>query len=324
MDKKRLNSVKTSFFAKAVKYQPVNAYWLGQCATYAYKNAAAIKSKVMDEWGFDKYHFIQRADTQCFIASTDKIVVLSFRGTEVSKYKDLLSDADLSLVNGYGGKVHKGFKQAYHKVRRQIDNKFKAHNAAAKTVWITGHSLGGALAVLAAYDLKKKGYKVNGVYTMGQPRVGNSGYANAFEKCLRNRCFRFVEKNDKVPEMPLKEFGCVHAGQAIYIASRNRLTLHYRRSKNVINALVSMGKAPSAHSSDKYAAAIAKNIGHNPFTSDARAIKEKPVIKLSKTASKVDKTAEKLAKGAAKSVGKEANKAGKTANKVWRKAKKLF
>lgn len=324
MDKHKLNSIKSSFFAKAVKYQPLNAYWLGECASIAYKSAATIEKKVINEWGFDLYHFIQRSDTQCFIASTDKIVVLAFRGTQIDKYKDLLSDADMSLVKGYGGKVHKGFKQAYQLVRSQIENKLKVHNAAAKTLWITGHSLGGALAVLAAYDLHGKGYKVNGIYTMGQPRVGDGASVNAFEKYFKNRCFRFVARDDKVPEMPLTEFGYAHVRQAIYIASRNRLTLHYRRSKNVINELVAMEQAPTAHSSDKYAAAIAKNIAYNPFTDNAQVIKEKPLINISKTAANVDKTAAKGAQSAAKFVDQTANQAGKTANKAWHDAKKLF
>lgn len=308
-----IGSIKTSFKSGSTQYQPANAYWLGNCASYAYESASDIKIKALGEWGFDDFHFIKRADIQCFVASTDKIVVLAFRGTEVDKYHDILSDADLALTDGYGGKVHKGFKQAYGKVRRVVGDKLKAHNADQKTVWLTGHSLGGAIAMLAAYDLMEQGYKVNGVYTIGQPRVGNHAFARAFDKRLKNKCFRFIDKDDKVPEVPLKEFGYRHVGCSIYIASKNRMALHYRRSKNFLNSVISLGKSLSAHSSEKYVKALKKNIDNNPFTSDVQTIKEKAVVNINKEANK-----------AVKQVSKEAKKISKGTKKLGRKLKKLF
>lgn len=319
-----LEPIKTAFKYRSVQYQSVNAYWLGYCASFAYEGSATIKAKVLGEWGLSAFDFIKRSDTQCFIASTDKFVILSFRGTEVDKYKDILSDADLALTSGYGGKVHKGFKQAYGKVRSQIINKLKSHGAEQKTLWVTGHSLGGALAVLAGYDLKEQGFKVNGVYTIGQPRVGNSTFSSAFDKLLKNKCFRFVDKDDKVPEIPLKEFGYSHVGQAIYIASKYRMALHYRRSKNFINTIVSAGNSLSAHSSEKYVKALEKNIDNNPFTADVQTIKETAIVNIEHEASIAANAVAKEGKKVGKAVESEAKKIGKGVKSLGSKLKKLF
>lgn len=315
---------KQSFKPRTIQYQPANAYWLSVCADEAYESAKKIKAKALNEWGFEVFNFIKRADTQCFIASTNQFIVIAFRGTEVNKYKDLLTDADLALTTGYGGKVHKGFKQAYAKVRSVVKEKLKAHNAENKTLWLTGHSLGGALAVLAAYELKQQGYKVNGVYTIGQPRVGNNSFSNSFDKLLKNKCFRFIDKDDKVPEIPLKEFGYSHVGQSIYIASKNRLVLKYKRSKNVFNGVVSAGKSLSAHSSDKYVKALEKNIDYNPVTSDVQVIKEKAVVNLNKEVDKASKSIKKETKKVAKKINNEGKKAVKTSKNIAKKIKGLF
>lgn len=69
-------------------------------------------------------------------------------------------------------------------------------NPGSKTIWITGHSLGGALAELcAAQALFVSNIPVQGVYTFGQPRVGSKDFADALNAKLGSGIFRFV--NDR-------------------------------------------------------------------------------------------------------------------------------
>lgn len=300
----KTNKVNTSFAGEAAEYDPVNAYWLANCAYSAYERSKKLKSRVIDEWGFDNFTFIKRGETQCFIASTDKFVVVTFRGTETDKVEDIITDLDTGMTKGYKGKIHKGFKQAYNKVKAPIELKLADHKAQSKALWLAGHSLGGALATLAAYDLKEKGYKVSGVYTIGQPRVGNKSFTRAFDSLLKNRCFRFAHKDDKVPQIPLKELGYDHAGKAIYILSHKRLALKYKRSNNILNDLKSLGNSLSAHSSEKYLAAVKKNINNNPFTANNSIAKEKPLLKIDKEIKEVSKAAGKKANKVIKDIGK--------------------
>jgi hypothetical protein len=69
-------------------------------------------------------------------------------------------------------------------------------------VWITGHSLGGALALLAAWRFKRKFIPVHQVYTFGAPMVGNQETSDAIDRELPDRIFRFVNTEDPVPKLP--------------------------------------------------------------------------------------------------------------------------
>jgi predicted lipase len=79
--------------------------------------------------------------------------------------------------------VHSGFYVAYKGVsslvRTEVDRLLGLYKT-AKLV-ITGHSLGGAMAVLCALEMKEVHGKVDYVYTYGQPRVGNSNFASFYQ-----------------------------------------------------------------------------------------------------------------------------------------------
>jgi triacylglycerol lipase len=75
-----------------------------------------------------------------------------------------------------------------------------------RQLWLTGHSLGGALAMLAANELFSRAERgaapIAGVYTFGQPRVGNAGFRDAYDTLLKGRTFRIVHGDDVVPRIP--------------------------------------------------------------------------------------------------------------------------
>lgn len=77
----------------------------------------------------------------------------------------------------------------------------------APTIDITGHSLGGSLAILAAYDLTKilsstpKKRAHIRVYTHGCPRVGNGAFVQNFNDIV-SPCWNIINKNDIVPAIP--------------------------------------------------------------------------------------------------------------------------
>jgi len=87
----------------------------------------------------------------------------------------------------------------------------------SKPLWITGHSLGGAIAVLAAMRLFRElpgGPTAQGVYTFGQPRVAKLGFAAAYQASpLWNRTFRFVNNMDIVPRVPPRVLKYCHVGR---------------------------------------------------------------------------------------------------------------
>lgn len=99
--------------------------------------------------------------------------------------------------------VHKGFLEAYHSIRNQfIPAIQKLAQRGYDKIYITGHSLGGALGILAAidihYSLKLKHFEM---LTFGQPRIGDLAFAQ-FVNTTFPTIHRVTNQNDIVPRLP--------------------------------------------------------------------------------------------------------------------------
>lgn len=155
-----------------------------------------------------------------FIATEGSGIYLAFRGT--SNVSDALSDA-LALQTDYvfidnGGMVSQGFLDAYEgtgdnpveqDILAVLDNLVMTGDY--DTLYITGHSLGGALAVLAFPDLSQK-VSIDNVlmYNFAGPAVGNSDFISAYQdEYGTNRVsWRIVNTNDLVPKLPPLGLDC--------------------------------------------------------------------------------------------------------------------
>lgn len=154
--------------------------------------------------------FIDVDGAQAYVMSDGKDVLIACRGTEPSEMNDVKADLDtVKVPHPLGGKVHRGFYREYEKVMPGIREALAKHNKKGdKEVWVCGHSLGGAMAVLVAVDLKP-----NGLQTFGQPRVGNK----EFLKNIDFPYYRYVNNNDIVPRVPPTFLGFRHGGKLRYI-----------------------------------------------------------------------------------------------------------
>lgn len=110
---------------------------------------------------------------------------------------------------------------------------------AEQTVWFTGHSPGGALAMLAAAWLHFEDPRLTaqGVYTFGQPRTCDRALAKAYDEALSGRTFRVVNNNDVVAQVP-PEPVFHHVASLRYIDSSGRV----RESMPVVSNLLDRGK----------------------------------------------------------------------------------
>ena len=212
--------------AKAIGYNPKNAYLSANAARFAYKSEGDIEEAVK-KWGFDKFHFLDNNETQAFIAGNDKLIVLAFRGTEPSKLKDVLADADIFKLQDLGGRIHRGFYEALQFVWEDILDKIVEFQDNSQSILIAGHSLGAALATLAAAKLKHdKDIIANGIYTFGSPRVGDPAFQNNYDEIFADRHFRFVNNNDVVTRVApsFHPFNYKHVGKMLYFDVKG--TLH--------------------------------------------------------------------------------------------------
>ena len=136
--------------------------------------------------------------TQAFLAkrATDKAAVLAFRGTEADSWKDVQTDLKFRFYQGEdGAKMHRGFRDAYGKIAHKVKTAVDRHTQ-GYTLYVTGHSLGGALAIIAAKHLERD--SLAACYTFGSPRVGNEEFGEE----IRAPIYRIVNAADGVPRVP--------------------------------------------------------------------------------------------------------------------------
>ncbi|GAB2269597.1 hypothetical protein Dimus_004522 [Dionaea muscipula] len=192
------------------------------------------------------------------------LVVVSFKGTAPFDADDWCIDVDMSWYELQGvGKVHGGFmkalglqrktgwpkelvnmaqrdeddqpkpKFAYYTIREKLRSILLENNSKAKAkakFILTGHSLGGALAILFAavllfHDEAQLLDRLQGVYTFGQPRVGDLRFGEFMDKNLKGHdvsYFRYVYCNDLVPRLPYDDHRSIfykHFGSCLYYNS---------------------------------------------------------------------------------------------------------
>ncbi|MEO0825585.1 MAG: lipase family protein [Cyanobacteria bacterium J06642_9] len=193
------------------------------------------------------FHYINnsKSDTQGFMFRQGKLIVLVFRGSQ--QFQDWRTNLSLRLMpfrlsapqvtEPPAGEVHVGFQSAWESVESEVVKRLQVWYTEAAAagekpdLWITGHSLGGALAALAAVSLQVQRFQVSGLYTFGQPRVGDWNFVKTVNAMLGDRSYRFVNNNDMVPLIPpqislinpTRRYG--HFGQFRYFDSSGKLYL---------------------------------------------------------------------------------------------------
>jgi triacylglycerol lipase len=212
----------------ATGWQDANAYAMARLSVLAYRDQSIVEEHLREAAVTQFAWFEDTAtDTQGFGFTFGKAVILCFRGTESKR--DAMIDAerhkiDFQIADRVVGKVHTGFKKAADAVRPQIE-KFLDEESPDRRIWVTGHSLGGAIATLVTARIahSRGPAKLGGMYTFGQPRVGNGRFKRELIEKLggtkeaRNKLFRIYRCADPVAMMP--RFGYRHVtGDRCYIA----------------------------------------------------------------------------------------------------------
>ena len=195
-----------------------------ELSALAYKTLHRDVRVGVGELGFTDVDFVEYRDTQLFVAWNAKRVVVSFRGTE-KNFTDWLADGDCKLVHGPRGMVHEGFWMALDNVWPQLMKMVNGILHGDRTLSICGHSLGGALATLAASSYLPWEGKVNGVYTYESPRVGNADFATWFDSVYKGRAWRVVNELDVVTRLPPRAMGYRHVDTVCHLDSSGAMTV---------------------------------------------------------------------------------------------------
>lgn len=210
-------------------------------------------------------------DTQAYLAATADIIIVAFRGSEgniedwfganarvLPKQIPWLNDDDLSAHSGFiDALTNKG--QSTSSILNEILDEIEKNsieNGRQKQIFLTGHSLGGALATLMALKLRgilvqpvanaqntNDGFALRevrsscplAVYTFGSPRVVTSKLAIAYDTELKAVTHRLVHENDVVTQIPFYRWGYTHVGSHVQLESSGKV------SSDPINSESSLG-----------------------------------------------------------------------------------
>ncbi|NWF39389.1 lipase family protein [Mariprofundus sp. NF] len=232
-------------------YQSVNGWWLAEASLLVYVRDRSFVAEKLKSAGLPHCHFFENRGTQSFVAHNENFAIICFRGTEVSEIEDIVTDLDLPLSAHDGrGLVHRGFKKALDLVWNMTDcdshnmlnhlNTICSENSGL-TLWFTGHSLGAALATLAA----ERSPKADGLYTFGSPRVGDHDFADNYTTAT----YRFVNNNDIVTMVPpaisyrhigqlkyIDDAGLIHDNPNCWLQMKNRITGHVGHLGDLFNS----------------------------------------------------------------------------------------
>lgn len=250
----------------AVLFDIANAWWLIEASSlvYADKEFAIANFK---KAGFSRIKPFEKEGTECFVVSNNTFAFVVFRGTETRSRKDargfqniiddVTTDLNITLVNsGKDGRVHKGFKGGLDQIWPSL--KEYLESMPVRYIWFTGHSLGAALATLAA----DRYGNAQGLYTFGSPRVGNADFKANFVV----NAFRFVNSNDIVTRIPPDGF-YKHVGCLKYIDRSGTIHDNIGRRERFadqilgkyLNILGSIGKLRNGFSAFEYIPAAIEN-----------------------------------------------------------------
>jgi hypothetical protein len=207
-------------------------------ANVAYQSESEIRTLVASiDFELTLYHTIPGIQVAFFLATSraTKTQIISIRGT--SNIENAMVDVSLKLnVDAdLGVSLHQGFaasaKRVYTELKPLLKPEYK--------IYITGHSLGGATALVLAMFLDKDQFKVEQVVTFGQPKVTNVSGANTIQHI---NLIRVVTPNDLVPLVPLFDPLDInnidifwHAGREVILLEDNQYA--------VLDGMVSMLRA---------------------------------------------------------------------------------
>lgn len=160
---------------------------------------------------------------------TKDSAVVAFRGTEPDEWSDVIADIKTwPSESETQGSVHTGFKNELDKIYTNVLKWIRSRAVNKQTpIFVTGHSLGAAMATIFTSRLFQLGYNVQ-LYTFGSPRVGDKKWTEQFKDIPS---YRFVNNNDIVTNLPPAGFYS-HAGELYYMTYkghiRNDLTFWQR------------------------------------------------------------------------------------------------
>jgi len=200
---------------------------------------------------------LSRTEPFGFVARnrTSGNVFVTFRGTR--SIEDWLSNFSFPQAAHPWGQAEKGFKDLYDQCSASTKTAVQQATAGSN-VFVTGHSLGGALATLATADLADSGLSPGvGMYNFASPRVGDRTFADRFNGRVAVR-WRIVNTEDIVTTVPIATPELVssspHSAFAMFLMLAHHLD--YEHVGNAVSFTIHNGSIAANHQLSTYIGAL--------------------------------------------------------------------
>lgn len=207
-------------------YDPQNALSLALACDLAYASQATIKQCVQTRWDYEFFALVSRRkkpdiDTQCFIMADESNIVVVFRGSDSAGdwFANFQASQDPGPFQNTG--AHEGFQDSLYPAVIKLTEILRGDSKKPRRVWITGHSLGGALCSLYAGMLLENEIPVYGIYTFGSPRPGNEAFASQLNERIKGPHYRVINSGDVVPHVPPEPFFS-HPGSRVILKHNHK------------------------------------------------------------------------------------------------------
>ncbi|MGE0386983.1 MAG: hypothetical protein AB7Q97_19845 [Gammaproteobacteria bacterium] len=216
--------------ADCAHWSRANALWLSECCRLIYRQDAASRRACLAGVGLQERAFFDDGATQGALVAGPGFAILVFRGT--LGLRDWLYNLDAAAVRWEGpGRIHRGFAAQLRRCWERIRAELRPLQV---PLFVTGHSLGGALATLAtAYCLISDLPRPAAVYTFGAPRAGTRGLRDLL--AAGPPLWRVENGQDVVPSVPAQ--GPIaglpswrHAGTGVHLHAGGRLEFESKGS----------------------------------------------------------------------------------------------
>ena len=183
------------------------AWHLATLCHAVYHEREAVE-ETLQTFGWEWIARVERDGVRADLLRRGETIVLSGCGTRPRDVQNLRHDLDAAWVtHSAGGRVHRGFADAWSTLRAELQELPRPNV-------VTGHSLGGALAILAAAE-----YPEVGAMIFGSPRVGDVEFSENFRG---RELIRYQGPADVVCQLPPKSLGFSHAGRLAVLAESRR------------------------------------------------------------------------------------------------------
>ncbi len=221
-----------NFNYETTHFSKENAYFLAQLSALAYENEADITDALTTYFPaeFSRFRFIDTHqdhkqagfDAQAFVIANQKAIFVVFRGTEDDSLEDIVSNMDNRLVPCTFGHIYQGFYDTSQVILADILKVVQDFQDNNQLIYLTGHSQGGALAMLMARLLGQQMPQLNGVYTFGQPKIGDMLFSADFDMIFPTGVFRLVNVGDNVVNNPPSLY---HAGICVQLDENGNIEI---------------------------------------------------------------------------------------------------